>query len=526
MNKIFHIRNLGTECFHEFHQNIYTFMANPDWAINLFDRSETFVDFLRRNAMSTSASISNFRQMIRNDLTTSDPPPEGSLYRSLNHCLASNFTEGCAIGGGLSVLVSVVPPLLKGNLRRAVNDVPTLGNLRVALFFGSLMSICNGSQYISRRKLDNDNATAVERVKLRLLLGFLSGLSVSVLPKGVRRFILYFLLTRAIEIAARLGKIEYRRRRAESELKEAIVNIEEVSSDASTVSPTVPFCDSAELFSSHEVVGLASVSMTVIITAWFRFTELVPHGYLHFLAGINNLTTANVDDIQHILRGDKNFKPEVTKVVLREKRMCSVYHPEDQGCLSFYVRFLLKGIVTKTGPFYLKLYLLPLVFSIVKRKHVSAELALNFFKRVWWSSLFLATMNATAAGTVCAMGHLRPLSYHPSIPLTSHASLGGYMCGLSLYLEQDSRRLELALYLFGQAIQIMVNAYKAASLWYPRGTDTIATSASITMMLLAFWLQADPIGSVDFSSIIRPGYAGMMARIIDTPTRRHSFRLL
>jgi hypothetical protein len=207
--------------------------------------------------------------------------------------------------------------------------------------------------------------------------------------------------------------------------------------------------------------------------------------------------------------------------------MCSVYHPQDQGCMKFYLRFLLKGIVTKSGPFYLKLYLLPLIFSVVKRKHVSKELVLNFFKRVWWSALFLATMNATAAGTVCAMGKLKPLSYHPSIPLTTHASLGGYMSGLSLYLEQDTRRLELALYLFGQAIQILVNAYKATGLWYPRGTDTFSTAASITMMLFAYWLQADhkSIESVDFSSIIRPGYAGMLARIIDTPTNRHSFKL-
>ena len=502
-------------------------MANPDWAINLFDRSETFVDFLRRNRVSTSASISNFRHMIRNGLTSTEPVPHGQIYRSLNHCLASNFVEGCSIGGGLSLLVSAVPPLLKGNVRRAIEGIPTLGNLRVALFFGSLMSVCNGSQYLSRAKLQDEKSAVVELMKLRLLIGFLSGLSVSVLPKGVRRFVLYFLISRAFEIAARLGKIEYRRRRAESDLKNTIVTIEEVSSETSTTAASVPSCESTELFSSHEVVGLASVSMTVIITAWFRFTELVPHGYLHFLAGINNLTAANVEDIQHILRGDKNFKPEVTKVVLREARMCSVYHPHDQGCMNFYLRFLLKGIVSKTGPFYLKLYLLPLVFSVVKRRHVSKELALNFFKRVWWSALFLATMNATAAGTVCAMGKLQPLSYHPSIPLTTHASLGGYMCGLSLYLEQDTRRLELALYLFGQAIQILVNAYKAAGLWYPRGTDTLATSASITMMLFAYWLQADPrsIGSVDFSSIIRPGYAGMMARIIDTPTHRHSFKL-
>jgi hypothetical protein len=302
-----------------------------------------------------------------------------------------------------------------------------------------------------------------------------------------------------MEVAARLAKISYRRRQKSE-------------------NPS----DSADLFSSHEIVGLASVSMTVIITAWIRYTELVPHGYLHFLAGINNLTKTQVSDIQHIVRGE-NSHPQVNKVILRQDRMCSVYHPADQACCDFYVRFLIRGILTKTGPFYLKLYLLPLLFSIVKRrgKNVSKELALSFVKRVWWSALFLGAMNATAAGTVCAVSKLRPWSYHPMIPLTSHATLGGYMCGLCLYLEQDTRRLELALYLFGQAIQILVNAYKASHLWYPRGMDTIATSGSVALMLFAFWLQTDD-DSTD--PIVRPGYSAMMARIIDTPTNRHSLR--
>lgn len=503
-------------------------MANPDWAINLLERSETLADILRRNSMTTSSSLSNFRRFLTNGFQTSEPLPPGRKYHSLKHCAIINFAEGCCIGGGISMIVSVIPAVLKGNIRRALKDVPTLGNLRVALFFGMFMSSCNSGLYLQRVSAHDPGLARSEFRRLRFLIGLVAGMSVAVLPKGVRRFILYLLLTRAIEIAARLAKAELKERKLRSERKTS--GVPESSTEGSTPLPCT-IAQPCDVFSSHEVVGLASVSMAVIITAWFRFTHLVPSGYLHFLAGINNLTAKQVSDVQSILKGNSAAGSAVAKVVSREDRICSVYHPHEQGCMNFYLEFLLKGILTKSGPFYFKLYLVPLLFSIAKRrgKNVSPELAFNFLKRVWWSSLFLGTMNATAAGAVCAMSKFRPYSYHPKISLVTHASFGGYMCGLSLYLEQDSRRLELALYLFGQAIQILVNAYKASGVWYPGHMDSIVTAVSISLMLFAFWEEADRLTDADEESlhipIIRPGYASLIARIIDTKTTRHSFRI-
>ena len=473
------------------------------------------MDFLRRNRISGSTSITNLSTYFQNGLTASEPLPPGKMYHSIKHCATSNFVEGCVIGGGFSVLVSLIPPLLKGKVRRALRDIPSTGNLRVALFFGLLMTTCNTGIYLQRQS--SPDVTQLRRI--RFLIGLVAGGSVLVLPAGVRRFVLYLLVTRAIEIAARLVKCELRRKHYRMALaKESMNSSGDNESESST--PSVQTSDpNAELFSSHEIVGLASVSMTVIITAWFRFTELVPHGYLHFLEGINNLTTRQVADVQHIVKGHADVSEKIKSIIERRERMCAVYHSDSEGCLTFYLRFLLKGIVTRSGPFYLKLYLLPLLFSIAKRrgKNVSAGLAVSFFKRVFWSSLFLATMNATAAGAVCAGSHLRPLSYHPRVPLTAHASIGGYLCGLSLYLEQDSRRLELALYLFGQALQILVNAYKATGLWYPTRMDSISTATSIAVLLYAFWQQE--------SSVIRAGYASQMSRIIDTCDYRHSFKI-
>lgn len=489
-------------------------MASPDWAINLLERSETVADFLRRNALSSSTSISNLGDIIRKGYSESGIPlPPGKMYHSTEHCVVSNFVEGCFIGGGMSVMVSVLPALLKGNVRRAVENVVTSGNARVAVFFGSLMSACNtGTYFASAADTEESHKALRGRARsrtIRLIVGFLSGLSVAVLPKGVRRFIVFFLLTRSLEVGARLLKTKaLRRGRTESLLIER-----------------------SDVFSAHEVVGLASASMTVIITAWFRYTHHVPKGYLQFLHGINNLTPVQVDNVQRVLRKDVTNRPELQQAVSREVRLCSVIHSEDEPCLRFYLGFLAKGIVTRSGPFYLKLYSLPLLFSIFKRRGaVSKELILNhFLKRVLWSSLFLATMNATAAGTVCALDKVTvAAAFLRHVPLSVHVGLGGSACALSLYLEQESRRLELALYLFGQAIQILVNAYTHNGFCSPRGSDVVFCAASISMLMYAFWEQEalEPLdGTGEPPVIIRPGYVSLISKIIDTPQARHNFKI-
>ncbi len=72
-------------------------MANPDWAINLFDRPETVLEFLKRSGLSLQ-SFSNLGMRLRKGLTYNDLVQPGELYSSVEHCLISNFTEGCVIG--------------------------------------------------------------------------------------------------------------------------------------------------------------------------------------------------------------------------------------------------------------------------------------------------------------------------------------------------------------------------------------------------------------------------------------------
>ena len=475
------------------------FMANPDWAINLLERSETVVDFFRRSALKSSSSLSNLGEAFRLSVS-SGPLPRGKIYHSLNHCILSNFLEGCVIGGGISVLVSVVPSLLKGNVKRAGSAIFTFGNARVAVFFGSLMSICNTGMYLEResgRSHPEVNGNNRFKIFIRLVIGFVSGLSVSVLPRGIRRFIVYFLLTRSIEVLARLMRSR--------------------KSDSGDTAES-------ELFSEHEVVGLASGSMAVIITAWFRYTHLVPKGYLTFLQGINNLTPQQVDGVSRAVKNDCDGHPVVKRVVERQIRMCALIHPDEQSCSDFYTNFVLKGIITRSGPFYFKIYSLPFLLSLIFSKNfksLSPSLARHFVQRVWRSSLFLATLNATVAGTVCFISKAAPLALSPKVPLTWHASLGGAASALSLYLEQKSRRLELSLYLFGQAIQILVTAYASSGLWYPhRGLDILITASSISLITFAYWHQEEDDCR---HQIIRPGYSALINKIVDTTDSRHTF---
>lgn len=481
-------------------------MANPDWAINLFDRSETVLEFLKRSGLS-SQSFSNLGLRLRKGLTYNDLLQPGEMYSSVQHCWVSNFTEGCVIGGGMSVLVSILPALMKGNVRRAVTNVATSSNMKVAIFFGTLMSACNTGLFLERKQVLDIKT----RKRLRILIGFVSGLSVGVLPKGIRRFIVYLLVSRSFEVAARIIKTKLTGR-SHLFVTAGLATPETMDDD------TNPLPISEEVFNAHEVVGLACFSMTVIIAAWFRFAHLglIPKGYLTFLHGINNLSPKQVSDVSTII--SNRHGEELEKYRNGTESLCGVIHPTQQLCFDYYFNFVVKGIITRTGPFYLKLYALPLAVSIFKRKgNVSQLMVVHYLNRVWWSSLFLATMNATVAGTVCVLWKI----CGKTMPVDLQVILGGTASGLSLYIEQENRRLELALYLFGQAIQILVNAYTRKGWWSPKGFDILISAASISCVSYAFW-EREERGRLD---IVRPGYASLLGKIFDTQHNRHGFRL-
>jgi hypothetical protein len=505
-------------------------MANPAWAINLLDRSETVIDFLKRSGVS-SASISNLSGRIRKGLISpSEELPAGEMYHSMHHCLISNFVDGCAIGGGMSVLVSVLPQLLKGHVRQAIINIPTLGNLRVAVFFGALLSVCNTGQYVHAGYIKRSGSVGEEairsRKRIRLFIGLLSGLSIGVLPTSIRRFIVYLLITRSFEVLARIIKMRILYRRWQQRRSGGFASFSTTCSasidEDSTLQENSEFIPpDVEMFSSHEVVGLGCCAMTVIITGWFQYPHLVPKAYLQFLQGINNLTPENVTSIKRVLSLTDNCSdsPFLCRIKAGEDPFCRCIHDGSSTCPDFFIKFLIKGFFTRTAPFYLKLYMLPLTISVIKRRGKASEfLVTHFMQKVVRSAVFLTTMNAAVAGSACFLGkHFYSVSSQ-----RAQLTLAGTICGLSLYIEEQSRRLELSLYLFGQAIQILVNGYVNAGLWAPRGVDIIASAASISLLLYAYWESAED----ERFRLIRPGYANLLKRIIDTKDYRHGFHII
>ncbi len=406
------------------------------------------------------------------------------LYDSTLSCIGVNFLEGCCIGGALSGVVSVLPALVKGRFRGLHKKAFSSANLRVTVFFGTLMALCNGLMHLerARKRLEQPGA----QVRLRALIGIIAGSSVAMLPAGVRRFLVYLLFTRCLEVLVRARRIPD---------------------------------DEGEVLSTKECVGLAMASMSVVTTGWFGWPQSVPKGYLRFLDTISNIHKDQFRDLGLALRGVPEQREGLVEHLISHP-CCSILHSERESCPRFTVRMFLKGFVTRTVPFYIKVYQFPLLFSVLKNpKKFSPRIAArHYMRRVLRSALFLATLNTMVASTVCGVSNLNKRVH---LPLALGLPLSGCISGVSLLVEQPGRRLELALYLFAQALQISANAYTAAGLPSSRAMDIPVSAVSIAAIVFAFWEKEE---SHKFWAL-RDSYSHLLNKIFDTKDKRHSFRL-
>ena len=473
--------------------------GNPEWTYNLLQRSDTVLDFLRRQATEAHNKLPRvlskrlFRSGSFESLDTAagdsviDCGNSYQLYDSTSECIVVNFCEGLCIGGGISLAVSCLPPLLKGRLKVALRNIPTLYNLRVALFFGSLMAVCNTFLHIRRNRRGGAAATVSEEKSFRIIVALLSGLTISALPRGVRRFVVYMLLTRALEVVVR--------RQRSSQLSESEV----------------------EVFSPHETVGLTMASMSVITTTWFGWPHLINPGYLHFLDNISNITRAQFRDVGKVLLNACGDERPDLQLIHDTKQTCRVFHSESEPCHRFVSRVCVTSLIKHTIPFYIKIYQIPLLFTLIKRRgKVDSRVLIHFVKRVARSGVFLATLNTLVGGTICAVSNQRLIPQQACMPLS------GAISGLSLYIEEPSRRLELALYIFGQALQMITNAYVEKGFWAPYRSDTFVTTLSAAILMVAFWEREEE----SKLNVIRGGYAHLLGKILDTNDKRHGFAIL
>ena len=470
--------------------------GNPEWTYNLLQRSDTVLDFLRRQAMDAKVPRVISKHLFRNgsfdslDTATGDSVLDGlnqcQIYSSTAQCILQNFSEGCCIGGGISLAVSCLPPLLKGKLRVALRNVPTLYNLRVAVFFGALMTVCNTLLHIRRDSRRGLTLSVSEERSFRLFVSLLSGACIASLPRGVRRFVVYMLFTRALEVMLR-------RRRASQETQDEI-----------------------EVFSSHETVGLTMASMSVITTTWFGWPHLINSGYLHFLDNISNIKKSEFRDVGKVLLGRCDGRPDLQSIYT-SGNTCRVFHAESEPCPRFITRVFFTSFIKHTIPFYIKIYQIPLLFTLIKRRgKVDARIVSHFTKRVARSGLFLAVLNTLVGGTICSVSNQR------LIPQLACMPLSGAVSGASLYIEEPSRRLELALYMFGQALQMLSNAYVANGYWNHPRMDIFVSTLSAAVLMQSFWEREEE----SKINVLRSGYAQLLGKILDTHEKRHEFRIL
>lgn len=469
--------------------------GNPEWTYNLLQRSDTVLDFLKKQAMEAALPHVVSKHLFRSgsidslDTATGDSLLDGTpscrLYESTSKCVLENFIEGLCIGGGVSTAVSCLPPLLKGRLRVALRNIPTLYNLRVALFFGSLMAACNTLLHLRRSR--RAGARSVSEDKLfRVLVSLISGMCIATLPRGVRRFVVYMLFTRALEVMVR------RQRASEGT---------EIERD---------------VFTSHETVGLTMCSMSVITTTWFGWPHLINPGYLHFLDNISNITKSQFRDVGKVLLDRCDGRPELQRIH-DSNDTCRVFHSESEPCPRFIGRVFLMSFIKHTIPFYIKIYQIPLLFTFIKRRgKINSRVLTHFVNRVARSGLFLAILNTLVGGTICVIGNQRRLPQWACMPLS------GAVSGLSLYVEDPNRRLELALYMFGQALQMTVNAYCANGYRTIHRTDVLVSTFSAAVLMFAFW-EREEEGRLN---VLRSGYSHLLGKILDTYEKRHEFSIL
>ena len=462
-------------------------MTNPDWTYNLL-RSESVLENLRTSSLRRFAdlgrkyfeatSFGSLATMVSDEDQDIQPLDAPKLYPNMVACFVANFTEGAVIGGSLAVLVSVLPSIVKGNLKKAGRNALTRNNAKIALFLGIFMTIHNSGVHLQRGRGKK------QRRLLRLLAMLLGGSAITILPAKLRSFMVYLLFTRALEVAARKHR-----------LKSAVPG--------------------KELISSHESVALTMASMSVITTTWFGWPQLVSKSYLHFLDNISIIRGEYFRKLGKVLLVRNVNEDAHLRYVVNHNKPCLAFH--EGPCVPFIWRVFSESLITRTIPFYAKLYVIPFALSLARGK-LSSKLLVSTATRLWWSGLFLGVLDALVGGTICSVSNQKIIPHIAIMPLS------GAVSGLSLYFEQPSRRLELALYMFGQAIQMLVSAYQFNGLWSPKNFDIFVCACSAAVLTDAFSLQQE-LDENEGPVVLRPTYSTLLGKILDTGARRHAFRL-
>ena len=95
--------------------------------------------------------------------------------------------------------------------------------------------------------------------------------------------------------------------------------------------------------------------------------------------------------------------------------------------------------------------------------------------------------------------------------------IAGSASGALVLVETKSRRLELGLYLFTQAMHAVAAFYASRGWWYPPGSDLFAVAAGFYQVISAYEdsLRKGKLEAEETGTLLRPFYITLMKKIFD-----------
>jgi hypothetical protein len=136
---------------------------------------------------------------------------------------------------------------------------------------------------------------------------------------------------------------------------------------------------------------------------------------------------------------------------------CSILHPHDKDCTPGHLRCFATGLL-RAARMYVPVHFIP---ALIYHGDAAAKNPVSFVTRaatrVWWSSVFLSAYTTIAKQTVCV------LRRHYGYDHRSHALIGGFLAGSSLFFEYPSRHLELLLFCIPRSMEAVLNLLGSAS---------------------------------------------------------------
>lgn len=444
-------------------------MLNPDWTYNYLTGAQSAVDLQAKLPDDDRDAILSIESAGSSDESGELHVETSSVYKSFLNCAALNAIDGFLIGAGTAAAFSVFPMLIRGKLVNAAKAPFNRGNLKVAVFFAILLGVYNTGRFRVRSQRGGHKRHLTSRA-LRAAVAICVGCSSSLLSNRVRRFVALFLLSRALE----------------TRTKEIYRNL-----SVETQDKLEPLVDKAD-------IAIATVSMAVNGASWIMHPDLLDPSYRRFLNSTSGYPKAIVDSTPFLFNKQVKFS-----------RHCEVLHPDaSSGCAVAVTKFAVSQYLNNSLRFYYKIYLIPLLITTIRKKKLSITALRYFVLRTCRSALFLTCGGVAMTCTFCLFDKL-------GLPANSLlAFVSGASSGALVFIEQKTRRLELALYLFTQAMHVAAAFYAGNGWWYPPGSDMIAVAIGFYNVISAYEDEVsdhDPDGG----TLLRPFYMSTLKKVFD-----------